>query len=71
MPSFNIVTFPGDHCGPEVVNEGIKILRAIEEAKPEIKFNLNEQLLGGVSWGWIFRRSLDELNWVGDLQEPS
>lgn len=46
----DIVVFAGDHCGPEVVAEGIKVLKAIEAhsaSKP--KFNLQDQLLGGAS----------------------
>jgi 3-isopropylmalate dehydrogenase len=49
MPSFNIVVFGGDHCGPEVMSEAIKILKTIESAKPDIKFNFQEHLLGGCS----------------------
>jgi isocitrate/isopropylmalate dehydrogenase len=49
MTSFNIVVFAGDHCGPEVMAEGIKILKTIESAKPDIKFNFQEHLLGGCS----------------------
>jgi hypothetical protein len=47
--SFNIVVFGGDHCGPEVAAEGIKILKAIESVRPELKFNFQEHLLGGCS----------------------
>ncbi|KAF2396456.1 3-isopropylmalate dehydrogenase [Trichodelitschia bisporula] len=49
MPEFNIVVFAGDHCGPEVVSEAIKILKVIEKEKSDVKFNFNEQLLGGCS----------------------
>ncbi|KAI4111523.1 MAG: hypothetical protein LQ345_006748, partial [Seirophora villosa] len=42
MPSYNIVVFAGDHCGPEV-------LRVLEKHRPEIKFNFQEHLLGGCS----------------------
>lgn len=49
MPSFNIVVFAGDHCGPEVTTEALKILKTIQQAKPEIQFNFNDQLLGGAS----------------------
>jgi 3-isopropylmalate dehydrogenase len=49
MPSFNIVVFGGDHCGPEVTAEAIKILQVIEKEKPDLKFNFQEHLLGGAS----------------------
>ncbi|KAG5955242.1 3-isopropylmalate dehydratase [Claviceps cyperi] len=50
MTEHNIVVFAGDHCGPEVVAEGVKVLRAIEQHRPSVgKFNLVEKLLGGCS----------------------
>lgn len=49
MPTYNIVVFGGDHCGPEVVAEGIKILKVIEAESKDIKFTFSEQLLGGAS----------------------
>ncbi|KND88008.1 3-isopropylmalate dehydrogenase [Tolypocladium ophioglossoides CBS 100239] len=50
MAEHNIVVFGGDHCGPEVVAEGIKVLKAIEQHWPSVgKFNLQEHLLGGCS----------------------
>jgi len=51
MTTHKIVVFGGDHCGPEVVAEGIKVLKAIEEHCPEAgNFELQEHLLGGVSY---------------------
>ncbi|KAI6783937.1 uncharacterized protein J7T54_001813 [Emericellopsis cladophorae] len=50
MAEHNIVVLGGDHCGPEVVAEGIKILKTIEANKPSAgKFNLKEHLMGGCS----------------------
>ncbi|KAL2124220.1 hypothetical protein VTJ04DRAFT_585 [Mycothermus thermophilus] len=50
MATHNIVVFAGDHCGPEVVAEAIKVLKAIEANSPSAgKFNLQEHLLGGAS----------------------
>ncbi|KAK4114074.1 Isocitrate/isopropylmalate dehydrogenase [Canariomyces notabilis] len=50
MATHNIVVFGGDHCGPEVVAEAVKVLRAIEANCPSAgKFNLQHQLLGGAS----------------------
>ncbi|KAI1360708.1 3-isopropylmalate dehydrogenase [Xylaria arbuscula] len=48
MSEHNIVVFAGDHCGPEVVAEAIKVLKTVEELTSN-KFNLNDQLLGGCS----------------------
>ncbi|KJZ72915.1 3-isopropylmalate dehydrogenase [Hirsutella minnesotensis 3608] len=48
MAEHNIVVFGGDHCGPEVVAEGVKILKTLEQHRPSAgKFNLQEHLLGG------------------------
>ncbi|KAK4242606.1 putative 3-isopropylmalate protein [Achaetomium macrosporum] len=50
MATHNIVVFGGDHCGPEVVAEAIKVLKAIETHSPSAgKFNLQEHLMGGAS----------------------
>ncbi|KAK5128833.1 hypothetical protein LTR85_000166 [Meristemomyces frigidus] len=49
MPSYDIVVFAGDHCGPEVTAEGVKILRTIEKHSNDVKFNFKEHLLGGAS----------------------
>jgi 3-isopropylmalate dehydrogenase len=44
-----IVVLPGDHVGTEVTNEAIKVLKAIEEARPSIKFNFEHHLIGGAA----------------------
>ncbi|KAL2164532.1 hypothetical protein VTH06DRAFT_3748 [Thermothelomyces fergusii] len=50
MATHNIVVFGGDHCGPEVVAEAIKVIKAIETHSPSAgKFNLQHHLLGGAS----------------------
>ncbi|CAK7238698.1 MAG: 3-isopropylmalate dehydrogenase [Sporothrix thermara] len=50
MSANNIVVFAGDHSGPEVVAEAIKVLKAIEAHSPsKATFNLQEHLLGGAS----------------------
>lgn len=49
MPTYNIVIFAGDHCGPEVTAEGLKILKVLETCVPDVKFNLQPHLLGGAS----------------------
>ncbi|EOD47251.1 putative 3-isopropylmalate dehydrogenase leu2a protein [Neofusicoccum parvum] len=49
MPSFNIVVFAGDHCGPEVTAEAIKVLEVIQAEKPDVQFNFQHHLLGGCS----------------------
>ncbi|KAJ6031874.1 Isopropylmalate dehydrogenase-like domain-containing protein [Penicillium herquei] len=49
MPAFNIVVFGGDHCGPEVTVEAVKILRVLEKHREHVTFNLQDHLLGGAS----------------------
>ncbi|KAK4631474.1 3-isopropylmalate dehydrogenase [Fulvia fulva] len=49
MPTYNIVVFGGDHCGPEVTAEGLKVLDVIQNSNADVKFNINQQLLGGAS----------------------
>ncbi len=53
MPTFNILCLGGDHIGPEVVNEAVKVLEAAAShpaiVKKDIKFNLDHDLLGGQS----------------------
>ncbi|KAK8114296.1 hypothetical protein PG999_006365 [Apiospora kogelbergensis] len=50
MATHNIVVFGGDHCGPEVVAEAVKVLQTLESHSPSAgKFNLQDHLLGGCS----------------------
>jgi tartrate dehydrogenase/decarboxylase / D-malate dehydrogenase len=42
MKHFNIALIPGDGIGPEVVAEGVKVLKAIEEADKNISFTFKE-----------------------------
>ncbi len=48
MASFNLVVLPGDGIGPEVTNEGIKVLKAVGK-KFGHSFNLKYDLIGGIS----------------------
>src|SRR5699024_11208179 len=41
MRTFNIALIPGDGIGPEVVAEGVKVLRAIEEMDQNLSFSLS------------------------------
>ena len=49
MASYKITVFAGDHCGPEVTNEAVKVLQTLSKTRPAIGFDLQDQLLGGVS----------------------
>ncbi len=43
---FSIAVLGGDGIGPEVVAEGIKVLRAVEAALPGVRFDLMEHSVG-------------------------
>ncbi|KAL0941582.1 3-isopropylmalate dehydrogenase [Colletotrichum truncatum] len=47
---YDIIVFEGDYAGPEVVREGVKVLREIERQTSGVKFNLKYRLIGGSSW---------------------
>ncbi|KAI1337938.1 3-isopropylmalate dehydrogenase [Xylariaceae sp. FL0016] len=50
MAAHNIVVFAGDHCGPEVVAEAVKVLKTIEaHSSAGASFNIQDHLLGGCS----------------------
>lgn len=44
-----IVLLPGDHCGPEVVAEAVKVLKAVESALPTVTFEFQHHLIGGAA----------------------
>lgn len=48
MSNFNVLVLPGDHVGPEVMAEAIRVIEVIEKTSP-IKFNLKYELAGGCS----------------------
>jgi len=45
---YNIAVLPGDGIGPEVIEQGIKVLKAVG-SKYDISFNFKEGLIGGVA----------------------
>jgi 3-isopropylmalate dehydrogenase len=44
---FKVLVLPGDNCGPEVTNEGVKILKAISNIRNGIEIELQEEKIGG------------------------
>jgi 3-isopropylmalate dehydrogenase len=46
MKTFQIVVLPGDGIGPDVIREGVDVLRAVETRLAAVKFELNEQPAG-------------------------
>jgi 3-isopropylmalate dehydrogenase len=50
VKTYKILVLPGDHAGPEVVEEALKVLREVERLKGgEVKFELHYDLFGGSS----------------------
>jgi 3-isopropylmalate dehydrogenase len=47
--TYSILVLPGDHVGPEVVTEALKVLGVIEECRPGLKFERTFDLAGGSS----------------------
>src|ERR1700753_3972184 len=47
--TYRILVLPGDHVGPEVMTEALKVLDVIEECRPGIKFHRTFDLAGGSS----------------------
>jgi 3-isopropylmalate dehydrogenase len=46
MKTFKIVVLPGDGIGPDVIREGVDVLRAVETRLSGVKYELNEQPAG-------------------------
>ncbi len=46
--NFNLIVLPGDGVGPEVVNEALKVLKAIGKRYSH-QFNINSRLVGGAA----------------------
>ncbi|MGE5248051.1 MAG: 3-isopropylmalate dehydrogenase [Verrucomicrobiota bacterium] len=50
MGTKRICVFPGDGIGPEVMREALAVLRTIEQASGNTRFETEEDLLGGASY---------------------
>lgn len=46
---FRILVIGGDHVGPEVMKEAVKVLELIQAKRPSIKFDLIHEIAGGCS----------------------
>lgn len=49
MSAKKIVVLSGDHVGPEVTAEAVKVLQAITEVRPNVKFEFQHHLIGGAA----------------------
>jgi 3-isopropylmalate dehydrogenase len=50
MPSFHFALLPGDGIGPEVVAEGVKVLRAVERRLSGVRFEFSEHSVGAAEY---------------------
>ncbi len=50
MPTFHIAVLPGDGIGPEVINEGIKVLHATAALMSGVDFRLTEHAVGAAEY---------------------
>ena len=47
---FRILVIPGDHVGPEIMNESLRVLQTVQTtSQGSMKFEFNHQLVGGCS----------------------
>lgn len=46
MKNFNIISLPGDGIGPEVVQEGLRVLHAVESGLKDVRFIVREMPCG-------------------------
>lgn len=44
-----LLVLPGDHVGPEIVAEALKVLGVIAEFRPDVKIKIQYGLIGGAS----------------------
>ncbi|KAB5518916.1 Isopropylmalate dehydrogenase-like domain-containing protein [Coniochaeta sp. 2T2.1] len=47
--SLRILVLPGDHVGPEIMAEALKVLDVVELSRPDLRFQLDTDLAGGCS----------------------
>ena len=45
---FNIALLPGDGVGPEIITEGVKVLRRVQELT-DATFNVESDIVGGIA----------------------
>ncbi|KAK1990014.1 3-isopropylmalate dehydrogenase-like protein [Colletotrichum falcatum] len=50
MNAHVVVVFEGDYAGPEVVREGLKVLREVERQTPCLMINLEHHKIGAAAW---------------------
>lgn len=67
VKNYQIAVIPGDGIGPEVVKEGIKILKMIEEKDPDLSFTLTE-FPWGCEYYLTHGKMMDE-DGIGELSQ--
>lgn len=49
MPAKTVVVLPGDHVGPEITSEAVKVLKSIEKTLDGVSFTFENHLIGGAA----------------------
>ncbi|CAH0037994.1 unnamed protein product [Clonostachys solani] len=49
MKTLKILILPGDHVGPEIMAEALKVLDVVEASRPDIQFQRDTDIVGGCS----------------------
>lgn len=47
--TLRILVLPGDHVGPEIMAEALKVLDVVEQSRPDLRFERDIDLVGGCS----------------------
>ncbi|KAF3343097.1 hypothetical protein VdG2_09084 [Verticillium dahliae VDG2] len=47
--TFRILVLPGDHVGPEIMAEALKVLDVVQDSRPNIRFERTTDIVGGAS----------------------
>ncbi|KAK3181924.1 3-isopropylmalate dehydrogenase [Lecanicillium sp. MT-2017a] len=47
--SFKILVLPGDHVGPEIMQQALRVLDVVSECRPHLRFETSTGLVGGCS----------------------
>jgi tartrate dehydrogenase/decarboxylase/D-malate dehydrogenase len=50
MPQFRIALYPGDGIGPEVIDEAVRVLQAVQKIEPELKLEFTSLPWGIAYW---------------------
>lgn len=47
--TLRILVLPGDHVGPEIMAEALKVLDVVEQSRPDLRFQRDTDLVGAAA----------------------